>query len=113
MKQANFIGYWRITKMSEWDKEYCDMDVKAYMKIDNRRSGEFQFGLVQGSMDGEFKKTPAGLLFDFTFEGNDECDNTSGDGWMKVKEDDTAEGEIRFHGGDKSQFWAKKKLSKK
>jgi hypothetical protein len=48
------------------------------------------------------------MIFDFTFEGNDECDSANGDGWMKINEDRTAEGEIRFHLGDTSKFFAKK-----
>lgn len=106
--KKDFIGIWHIAKMSEWDEEYCNMDVQAYIKIEKNRSGEFQFGLVTGSMYGGFKKINAGLIFDFTWEGGDECDEASGDGWMKVSNDETAEGEIRLHGGDKSMFWAKK-----
>ena len=57
-------------------------------------------------MSGEFKEKQP--IYDFTFEGNDECDPTNGDGWMKIKQDGTAEGEIRFHMGDCSKFWAKR-----
>lgn len=104
-----YYGKWRITKMSEWDKEYCDMEVPAFITIKRGGSGEFQFGLVTACLDGEFKDAPKGRFFDFTWEGNDENDEVPGDGWMKLKEDDIAEGEIRFHGGDKSLFWAKRK----
>lgn len=107
MKQI-FAGKWHITKMSEWDEDYCNMEVKAYINIEKSGMGEFQFGLVTGSLNGDFKKTTDETIFDFTFDGMDECDPTNGDGWMKIKEDGTAEGEIRFHMGDSSKFWAKK-----
>ncbi len=106
--KRQFVGKWRIIKMSEWDREYCDMEVKAYILIEGGGSGEFQFGLVSGSICGDFKKIHEECLFDFTWEGNEEYDAVSGDGWMEIRGNGTAEGEIRFHGGDKSMFWAKK-----
>jgi hypothetical protein len=112
MKQSNFTGNWNIVKMSDWDEEYCNMEVQAYIKIGNKGAGEFQFGLVSGLINGDIITKNGEDLFDFTWEGCDECDKASGDGWMKIKEDETGEGEIRFHGGDKSTFWAKKKESK-
>jgi len=106
VKNSDFVGLWRILKMSEWDKNYCDMEVKAYIKIARGGVGEFQFGLVYGDISGEFiSKTKR---FDFSGKGNDECDEASGDGWMEIKEGGKAEGEIRFHAGDKSYFWAEK-----
>ena len=30
----NYSGQWRITEMSQWDSEYLDMDVPAYIAID-------------------------------------------------------------------------------
>ena len=89
------------------------MEVQAYIKIEKKGMGEFQFGLVTASLNGDFKKTNDENIFDFTFDGSDECDPTNGDGWMKIKENGTAEGEIRFHSGDKSMFWAKKCNNKK
>ena len=99
--------------MSEWDKKYCNMEVQAYIKIEKKGIGEFQFGLVFGSITGDFIIRNDEDVFDFTWEGCDKCDEASGDGWMKIKGDGTAEGEIRFHGGDKSMFWAKKAITKK
>jgi len=104
-----YYGKWRIIKMSEWDKDYCDMEFPAFIEIKKGGSGEFQFGLVSASLYGELKDAHEGRFFDFTWEGNDENDEATGDGWMKLKENGTAEGEIRFHGGDKSLFWAKRK----
>ena len=100
---------WRITKMSEWDNDYVNEEVRAFIRIEKSGSGEFHFGLVQGSMCGDFEKSKEGMIFDFTFEGSDECDPANGDGWMKINDDGIAEGEIRFHAGDKSKFLAKRK----
>ncbi|MDI6737270.1 MAG: hypothetical protein QME12_02015 [Nanoarchaeota archaeon] len=108
MAIKDFIGKWRIYEMEEWDKDYLDEEVKAYISIEKNKEGDFHFGLVRGNMCGEFKKTSEGILFDFTWDGNEECDAAFGDGWMRITENGTAEGEIRFHGGDKSLFWAKR-----
>ena len=110
--KKGLIGAWRIIKMSEWDKDYVDEEVKAFIRIKNSGMGEFHFGLVQGSMSGDFKKKMEGNIFDFTWEGSDECESANGDGWMRIKDDGTAEGEIRFHLGDTSKFWAKKSWKK-
>ena len=107
--KKDFIGIWRITKMSEWDNDYINEEVLAFIRIEKSKMGEFHFGLVQGSMSGDFKKWDGNLIYDFTFEGSDECNSANGDGWMKINPDGTAEGEIRFHAGDTSKFWAKKK----
>lgn len=110
--KKDFIGTWRITKMSEWDNDSLDMEVKAFIRIDNSGSGEFQFGAVQGAMYGDFEKQEGGLVYDFTFEGSDEGDDVSGDGWMRMTGNKAAEERIRFHGWDKSMFWAKKAKAK-
>ncbi len=110
--KRDFIGTWRITKMSEWDNDYLDMEVKAFIRIGNSGEGEFQFGVVQCTAYGDFEKREGSIVYDFTFEGGDEGDDVSGDGWMRIVGNGNAEGKIRFHGGDKSMFWAKKAKQK-
>ena len=41
-------GTWHITEMDEWDEDYCNMEVQAYLKLNRQGNGEFQFGLVHG-----------------------------------------------------------------
>jgi hypothetical protein len=48
-----FEGIWHITEMENWDEDYFNMEVQAYIEIDERGSGDFQFGLVTGAIDGE------------------------------------------------------------
>ena len=40
------------------------------------------------------------FICEFTFEGNDECEPTSGSGWVMLKEMDIIKGEFRFQNGD-------------
>jgi hypothetical protein len=49
---VQFTGTWHIYEMSMWDEEYFNMEVQAYMQIDEKGYGDFQFGLVVGDIDG-------------------------------------------------------------
>jgi len=84
------------------------MEVQAYIKITSPNQGEFQFGLVSGYMDGKVVDYPDGKRFEFTWEGNDECDPAHGSGWVRIKGKDMLEGEFRFHDGDDSTFMARR-----
>src|SRR5262245_61129606 len=72
-----YEGLWHITAMEMWDADYLHMEVHAFIRITRAGGGEFQFGLVSGQIDGELVKTAAGERFEFTWEGNDECDPAS------------------------------------
>ncbi|MFN7946046.1 MAG: hypothetical protein U0Z53_11890 [Blastocatellia bacterium] len=100
-------GTWHIYEMDEWDEEYCNMEVQAYLRLSASGSSEFQFGLVHGQIylttedeDGEW--------IDFDWEGNAEMDEASGHGWTELVSKDEAEGEISFLGGDSSGFRARR-----
>lgn len=102
--KKQLVGKWRIVKMPDFSKADIDEDGKAYFEVKNGGSGEFQFLLAHGFADGKFKNESGMPVFDFTWDGNDECDEAQGDGWMKLGPDGTAEGEIRFHLGDTYRF---------
>jgi hypothetical protein len=101
-----FEGTWHITEMENWDEDYFNMEVQAYIEIDERGYGDFQFGLVTGQIDGEVVKDKLGEKVEFTWDGSDENDEASGSGWMRLKDEDTLEGKIKIHGGDSSLFLA-------
>lgn len=97
-----FTGLWHIREMELWDEDYFNMEVQAYIEVDERANGNFQFGLVAGHMSGEIVQDERGEILEFTWEGNDECDEASGSGWLKLKDTDTLEGKIKLHYGDSS-----------
>ena len=103
-----FTGTWRIYEMEMWDEDYFNMEVQAYVTVNDRGTGDFQFGLVTGGIDGEVVKVGKDDRFEVTWEGGDECDEASGSGWLKLKDAHTLEGQIKFHGGDRSMFYAKR-----
>lgn len=103
-----FAGLWHINEMEMWSEDYFNMEVQAYIEIDERGNGEFQFGLVTGQLDGEVTNNKAGETLEFTWEGSDECDEASGSGWLRLQDANTLKGKIKLHGGDSSLFSAER-----
>ncbi|MEM9536462.1 MAG: hypothetical protein AAF268_12245 [Cyanobacteria bacterium P01_A01_bin.3] len=105
----SIVGTWHITEMSMWNKEYFNMEVQAFVAVPSNGLGTFQFGLVQGCMDGTFDT--AEHNFHFSWEGTDEMDECEGEGWIALDSEmaeDTAHGELSFESGDSSTFKAKR-----
>jgi hypothetical protein len=107
-KDMSFTGKWHIYEMEQWDEDYFNMDVQAYIEIKPDNRGFFQFGMVSGDMDGRIIDYSDVKRFDFTWDGNDECDHASGSGWVIIKKKDMIEGEFRVHNSDSSTFLARR-----
>lgn len=103
-----YAGLWYITEMNNWDEDYFNMEVQAYIELDERGCGEFQFGLVTGQIDGEIVQDGKEGKLEFTWEGCDENDEAFGSGWLRLKDEDILEGKIKFHRGDSSLLSAKR-----
>jgi hypothetical protein len=102
--KSALIGKWRIIEMELWDSDYLDMVEPAYIQFQANELGEFKFGCVIGGLDCTLFAPAA----DFTWQGSDEMDPVSGDGWAELDDDGTINGEISFHLGDESAFKARK-----
>jgi hypothetical protein len=101
-----YEGVWHIVEMEQWDEDYFNMEVQAYIRIGSNGIGDFQFGLVSGGLDGEIVKSSNLERFEFTWEGQDENDPAFGSGWLKLSGKEKARGRIKFHLGDSSEFLA-------
>jgi hypothetical protein len=101
-----YEGAWYILEMEQWDEDYFNMEVQAYIRIGSNGIGDFQFGLVSGGLDGEIIKSGNLERFEFTWDGQDENDPAFGSGWLKLSGKDKAKGRIKFHLGDSSGFLA-------
>src|SRR2546426_1968429 len=108
VREMKFAGTWHLYEMEMWEEDYFNMEVQAYITVDSKGHGAFQFGLVSGQIDGEVVTEGLVERFEFTWEGNDECDPASGSGWLRLKDEGTVKGKIKFHLGDSSQFLAKR-----
>ena len=102
MKQK-FIGKYRITEMELWDKDFIDMEVPGYIEFHKNGTADFQFGLVSGGGTYEYSKD--GKYVDFRFEGNDECDETSGEFELEINGEKIT-GTVSFDNGDESELTA-------
>lgn len=107
--QSPFIGNWRIISMTEWDEDYLNMDVEAYLDLEANQRGTFQFGLVSGNINYRITERGGKPAIEFSWEGMDEMDECSGRGWA-VLEEDELNGMFFFHQGDESGFVAKKRI---
>ncbi len=96
-------GKWRIVKMSDYASDYPDMVEPAYIFFDGKGGGDFAFGGVTGSLSGAGN----GNHVEFDWNGSDEMDDASGNGWAELQPDGSIEGQIRFHNGDEADFIAK------
>src|SRR5258708_17894147 len=94
--KSALIGKWRIIEMGLWDNDYLDMVEPAYIQFQANGLGEFKFGCVVGGLDCTLFADAA----DFTWQGSDEMDPVSGDGWAELDDDGTINGEISFHLAD-------------
>ena len=95
-------GKWRIVEMELWDREFIDLLGPGFICFDGHGGGEFCFGAVTGTLDCGYAKAS----IHFTWEGNDEMDEASGDGYAELQDDGSLNGEISFHHGDESFFLA-------
>jgi hypothetical protein len=107
-RPMKFAGTWHIYEMDQWDEEYFNMEVQAFITIDEHGQGEFQFGLVSGQLDGEISQEDSNERFEFTWDGSDECDLVSGGGWVLLKDEDTLQGVIDLEYGDSSTLLARR-----
>ena len=105
-------GRWRIVSMSAWEDEYLDEEVEAYIEFNDRGWGDFQFGNVQGHTDCRQTTRDGEPAVEWSWDGNAEMDAAQGRGWAVLKGEEL-HGMIFFHGGDDSEFVAKRAKGKK
>jgi hypothetical protein len=92
-------GRWRVVETPGYDMAVAG----AYILFDDS-GGEFALDCLTGSIDG----TCEGDAVEFSWEGSDEMEPASGDGWAELHEDGSLEGEICLHNGDDIPFTARR-----
>jgi hypothetical protein len=111
-KKNPFEGRWRITAMSAWEDDFLDEEVEAYIEFDDKGWGGFHSGNVQGHMDCRPTTRDGEPAVEWSWDGNAEMDTAQGRGWATLRGDEL-HGMIFFHGGDESEFVAKRSEVKK
>jgi hypothetical protein len=112
--KSPFTGLWDIVSMSEWDEDYINEEVQAFIEFEDNGTGNFQFGYVSGYMDWRPTTRDGKPAPEWSWEGGDGADGTplTGRGWAKL-EGDELQGMIFIHLGDESGFVAKKAKAQK
>jgi hypothetical protein len=101
--QKKFNGRWKICEMELWDCDYIDMVEEGYIEFKEKGGSGFHFGCVYAQIDCSPDEESK---MDFSFEGDDEGQEVSGRGWVKINDNKELIGLIAFHQGDKSRFKA-------
>jgi hypothetical protein len=107
--KSPFLGLWHIVSMSMWGEEYFNVEVQAFIEFEDDGLGSFQFGYVQGQIDGRTTNRDGKTAVEFSWDGGDGADGTplSGRGWA-ILGDDELNGMIFIHLGDDTEFVAKR-----
>ena len=92
-------GRWRVVETPGYD-----MAVPGAYILFDQDGGEFSFDCLTGSLHG----TCGGDAVEFTWDGNDEMEPASGDGWAELLDDGSLEGEICLESGDDIPFIARR-----
>ena len=100
-----FVGRWRIVEMELWDQDFVDLESPGHITLARNGRGEMHFGAVDLTLDWRLDATENRV--DFSFEGFDEGDEVSGNGWAELSGGKLT-GRIAFHQGDESGFVAQK-----
>jgi hypothetical protein len=98
----NLKGKWRIVETEIWDRAHLDLVEPAFLAIDGQGGGEMAFGALTAALSCGY--TTDGV--DFTWDGSDEGDQVSGDGWAELQPDGSILGEISYRNGDETTFKA-------
>jgi len=100
-----FLGRWRIREMDEWDRDYLDLVVPAFLEFRADGQGAFQFGTVAGFIDYRVVQRGADVAVEWSWEGRSDTDPACGRGWAKIEAGHLA-GKIFIHQSDDSGFRA-------
>ena len=103
--KSPFTGRWQIVSNDLWDM--IDDDEPSYLEFGANQMGEFQFGSTRGNINYRVTERDGQPAIEWTWDGMDQTTPCTGQGWAVVK-DDELHGVIFFHGGDDSEFVAKK-----
>jgi hypothetical protein len=101
------IGRWRIVDAGIWDRDYLDLCGPATITITEQGRGEIAFGALHACLDIEYSRSSIG----FIWEGSDEMDEVSGDGFAELLDDGSIEIEFAYRSGDEAVLKAKRDTS--
>jgi len=103
-----FVGSWRIVEVDVWDQDFIDLVQPGEFLIERDGLGSFCYGAVEAEIDWREEGEGEAMKMAFSFDGFDEGDPISGQGWARVR-GRQVEGEFAFSDGDTYPFRAKRR----
>lgn len=100
---CQLIGRWRIVSADIWDKSYLDLCGYAAITIGADNCGEINFGALQATLDLSYSYS----LVVFSWHGDDDLHEASGDGSAELLDDGTLEITFAYDSGDEAILIAK------
>jgi hypothetical protein len=103
---SHLIGFWHIIEMSEFDEDYFNMELQAYIQI-KEKNHSFQFGLIEGNFNKKVEnlKTFLANFEAYDMEGGEDM---SGSIQVTLVDRNTIKGEFEFFNEDSTTFVAKR-----
>jgi hypothetical protein len=99
-----FKGRWRIAEMDVWDNDDLDLAEPAHITFEGDNGGSFAFVAVTGQMDVRYGARDGSACAEFSWEGFDDAEPSSGRGWAVLGTAGRLVGHIFIHNGDDSGF---------
>lgn len=101
-----FKGRWRIVEMPDFEKVDIDEEIPAYIDLDEKGRGSFQFIHVYGEIDARFTTEGGQPCLDFAWAGSDEGDEVCGRGQARLAPEGVMHGTFFIFQGDQYDFTA-------
>jgi hypothetical protein len=96
-----FAGRWRIAEMDVWDNDVLDEFEEAHITFKGA-DGEIAFAALSGSLDVRYGARDGSACAEFSWEGFDDNEPTSGRGWVTIGTAGRLVGHFYIHKGDDS-----------
>ncbi len=105
LAKQTFLGDWRITAMELWTSDDLDLLGAAHLTLERGGLGRLGFLAIEAGLDYRVGRRDGRPAVEFSFDGSDEGNPTSGRGWA-ILEGDELHGRVFIHLGDDSGFTA-------
>ncbi len=96
------VGRWRIVERDLWSQDDVDLVAPGLIEFEADHIGSLGFIAVPGAVDWRDAPRDERPGVEFSWEGFDKGDPTTGRGWSVIEEDGTLRGHLCFHLGDDS-----------
>lgn len=98
-----FAGRWRIAEMDVWDNDVLDEFEEAHITFKGA-DGEIAFAALSASLDVRYGARDGSACAEFSWQGFDDNEPTSGRGWVTLGTAGRLVGHFYIHNADDSGF---------